>query len=219
MAEPIEELTKSYKPVSDMKCEASETDYLRKVPDYAEPSVTAKNTGTPQDPQNDSTGTEIKLQEDLTATSVRPKVTTEDSTTREQSATLSHKSMRYNRTPRRRPRHSKKLNKPESNLHHKPMLIAIPDESNDIQMTDNTEMPFLLAPVNEQEYQEMLNSIDYRLIHSTVPSHIHDIAITKESDTFPADNDWLIMDEITPPEPVACGGATQSPRWRRNVGT
>ena len=68
-------------------------------------------------------------------------------------------------------------------------------------MSDDAEMPFLLAPVNEQEYQEMLNSIDYRLIHSTIPSHIHDIAITEESDNFPADNDWMIVDEIPSLEP------------------
>ena len=72
-------------------------------------------------------------------------------------------------------------NKPESNLHHKPLMVAIPDESNDIQMLDNTEMPFLLAPIDEQEYQNMLNSIDYRMIHSTAPSQIHDIALTEES--------------------------------------
>ena len=65
-----------------------------------------------------------------------------------------------------------------------------------------TKMPFLLAQVNKQEYQNMLNSIDYQLVHSTAPSHIHDIALTEESDTFPADNDWLIMGEIPPPEPV-----------------
>ena len=69
-------------------------------------------------------------------------------------------------------------------------------------MTNNTEMPFLLAPVNEQEYQNMLNSIDYQLVHSTAPSHIHDIALTEESNTFPADNDCIIMDGIPPPEPV-----------------
>ena len=75
LAEPGEELAKSHKPVSDMKCEAPETDHLRRTSDYAEPSVTTKNSDAPQDPQNDSTGTEIKLQEDLTTTQVRPKVT------------------------------------------------------------------------------------------------------------------------------------------------
>ena len=86
-------------------------------------------------------------------------------------------------------------------LHCKPLIVTVPDESNDIQMTGNTEMPFLLALVNEQEYQDMLSSIDYQLIHSTAPSHIHDIALTEESDTFPSDNDWMIMDEVAPLEP------------------
>ncbi len=121
---------------------------------------------------------------------------------REHSTTSTRKSRRSSKTSRRRPRHSKKSDKPESNLHHKPLMVAIPDESNDIQMLDNTEMPFLLAPIDEQEYQNMLNSIDYRMIHSTAPSQIHDIALTEESDTFPADNKWMIMDGIPPPEPV-----------------
>ena len=68
LAKPGEELAKSYKPVSDMKCEAPEDDRLRRTSDYAEPSVTTKNSDAPQDPQNDSAGTEIKLQEDLTTT-------------------------------------------------------------------------------------------------------------------------------------------------------
>ena len=121
---------------------------------------------------------------------------------REHSTTSTRKSRRSSKTSRRRPRHSKKSDKPESNLHHKPLMVAIPDESNDIQMLDDTEMPFLLAPIDEQEYQNMLNSIDYRMIHSTAPSQIHDIALTEESDTFPADNKWMIMDGIPPPEPV-----------------
>ena len=87
-------------------------------------------------------------------------------------------------------------------LHCKPLIVTVPDESNDIQMTDNTKMPFLLAQVNEQEYQNTLNSIDYRLIHHAVPSRIHDISLTEESDTFPSDNGWMIVDEIPPPEPV-----------------
>ena len=95
-----------------------------------------------------------------------------------------------------------KSSKTQTSLHRKPLIVSVPDESNDIQMTDNTKMPFLLAQVNKQEYQNMLNSIDYQLVHSTAPSHIHDIALTEESDTFPADNDWLIMGEIPPPEPV-----------------
>ena len=78
-------------------------------------------------------------------------------------------------------------------------------------MTGNTEMPFLLAPVNEQEYQNMLNSIDYQLVHSTAPSHIHDIALTEESNTFPADNDWIIMDGIPPPE-LMLPNAGEQPR-------
>ena len=81
-------------------------------------------------------------------------------------------------------------------------IVNVPGEANDIQMTDTTEMPFLLAPVNEQEYQNMLNSIDYQLVHSTAPSQIHDIALTEESNTFPSDNDWMIVDEISSLEPV-----------------
>ena len=69
-------------------------------------------------------------------------------------------------------------------------------------MTGNTEMSFLLAPIDEQEYQNMLNSIDYQLIHSTAPSHIQDIVLAEESDTFPSDNDWMIVDEIPSLEPV-----------------
>ena len=42
----------------------------------------------------------------------------------------------------------------------------------------------------------MLNSIDYQLVHSTAPSQIQDIALTEGSNTFPADNDWMVMDEI-----------------------
>ena len=68
LAKPGEELAKSHKPVSDMKCEAPEADHLRQTSDYAEPSVTPKNSDAPQDPQNDSAGTEIKLQEVLTTT-------------------------------------------------------------------------------------------------------------------------------------------------------
>ena len=68
LADPGEELAKSYKPVSDMKCEAPEPDHLRQTSDYAEPSVTPKNSDAPQDPQNDSTGTELNLQQGLTTT-------------------------------------------------------------------------------------------------------------------------------------------------------
>ena len=57
LAKPGEELAKSHKPVSDMKCEAPEADHLRQTPDYAEPSVITKNSDAPQDPQNDSVGT------------------------------------------------------------------------------------------------------------------------------------------------------------------
>ena len=78
----------------------------------------------------------------------------------------------------------------------------IPDESNDIQTTEDAEIPFLLAHIDEQGYQNMLSSIDYRIVHSTAPSYILDIALTEESDTFPADNKLIIMDGITPPEPV-----------------
>ena len=202
LAKPGEELAKSHKPVSDMKCEAPEDDRLRRTSDYAEPSVTTKNSDAPQDPQNDSTGTKIKLQEDLTTTQVSPRVMTKDSAIREQSTTLTRKSNRSTKTSRRRPRNGKKSGKTPTDLHRKPLIVTVPDESNDIQMIDDTEMPFLLAPVNETEYQNMLNSIDYQLVHSTVPSHIQDIALTEASNTFPSDNDCMIMDEIPSLEPV-----------------
>ena len=202
LAKPGEELAKSYKPVSDMRREAPEDEHLRRTSDHAEPSITPNDSNIHQDFQHDSTGAEIKLQTNPATIQVKPEVTKTDAYMREHSTTLTRKSRRSNKTSRRRPHHSKKSDKPESNLHHKPLLVAIPDESNDIQMLDDTEMPFLLAPIDEQEYQNMLNSIDYRMIHSTAPSQIHDIALTEESDTFPADNKWMIMDGIPPPEPV-----------------
>ena len=202
LAKPGEELAKSHKPISDMKCEAPEDDRLRRTSDYAEPSVTTKNSDAPRDPQNDSTGTKIKLQEDLTTTQVSPRVMTKDSAIREQSTTLTRKSNRSTKTSRRRPRNGKKSGKTPTDLHRKPLIVTVPDESNDIQMIDDTEMPFLLAPVNETEYQNMLNSIDYQLVHSTVPSHIQDIALTEASNTFPSDNDCMIVDEIPSLEPV-----------------
>ena len=183
LLKPGRELAKLHKPVSDMKCEAPETDHLRGTSDFAEPSITLKNSSTHQDSQHDSTGTEIKLQINPDMIQAKPEVTKMDSTISEHSTTLTRKSRRSDKPSRRRLPRSKKSDKPKSNLHHKPILVAIPDESNDIQMTDDAEMPFLIAPVDEQEYQEMLNSIDYRLIHSTAPSHIHDIAIAEESNT------------------------------------
>ena len=201
LAKPGEKTLKSNKPVSDIKCGAPEDDYLRQTSDNAEPSVTAKNNDEPQDPQSDSAGTEIKLQEDLTTTQVRPRVTTEDSTIREQSSMPAGKSMRPSKAPGRRPRNGKKSSESPTNIHRKPLIVIVPDESNDIQMTDNAEMPFLLAPLNEQEYQNMLNSNDYQLVHSAVPSHIQDITLTVESNTFPSDNDCMIMDEIPSLEP------------------
>ena len=51
LLKPGEELAKSRKPVSDMKREVPETDHLIQTSDCAEPSVTAKNSDTPQDPQ------------------------------------------------------------------------------------------------------------------------------------------------------------------------
>ena len=35
----------------------------------------------------------------------------------------------------------------------------------------------------------MLTSVEYQLVHNTAPSHIQDIALTEESNTFPSDND------------------------------
>ena len=122
LAEPGEELAKSHRPVSDMKCEAPEADHLRRTSDHAEPSVTAKNSDAPRDLQNDPTGTDIKLQEGLTITQVRPKVTAEDSTTCEQSTVFTRKSVRPSKAPRRRPRNGKKSSKTPTNLHCKLLL-------------------------------------------------------------------------------------------------
>ena len=101
--------------------------------------------------KNDSAGTETKLQEDLTTTQFRPRATTEDATTREQSTMPTRKSIKPSKTSRRRPRNGKKSSKTPTNLHCKPLIVIVPDESNNVQMTDNTEMPFLPSPVNEQE--------------------------------------------------------------------
>ena len=125
LAKPGEELTKSHKPVSDVKCEAPEADHPRQKSDYAEPSVTPKNSDVLQDPQNDSTGTEIKLQENLTITQVRRKVTAEDSSIREQCTTLTRKSRRSDKPSRQRPRNGKKSNKTPSNLHCKLLLYPM----------------------------------------------------------------------------------------------
>ena len=196
LLKPGRELAKLHKPVSDMKREAPETDHLRRTSDFAEPSIMLKDSSTYQDPQHDSTGTEIKLQINPDMIQAKPEVTKMNSIMSGHSTTLTRKSRRSDKPSRRRLPHSKKSDKPKSSLHHRLILVAIPDESNDIQMTDDAEMPFLLAQVNEQEYQNMLNSIDYQLVHSTAPFHIHDIALTEESNTFPSDNDWMIVDEI-----------------------
>ena len=48
----------------------------------------------------------------------------------------------------------------------------------------------------------MLSSIDYQLVHSTAPSQIRDIALTEESNVIPANNDWVIVDEVPSLEPI-----------------
>ena len=191
-----------------------ETDHLGTTNDLPELDIALKHEDAPPDSRMGSTILKVKPQGNSIATEVPPKVESKDSNevklSLENSTTHTQKSKRSNETIRRKTRQQKKSTKQDPKTkrelrekrRRKPVLTTIPDESNDIQMTDTIEMPFLLAPVNEREYQNMLNSIDYRLIHHAVPSRIHDISLTEESDTFPSDNDWMIVDEIPPPEPV-----------------
>ena len=165
-------------------------------------NITPKDSNTHQDFQHGSAGGEIKLQTTPATIQVRSEVTKTDASMREHSTTSARKSRRSNKTSRQRPRHSKKSEKPESNLHHKPLLVMIPDESNDIRTTEDAEMPFLLAHIDEQGYQNILSSNDYQLVHSAVPSRILEIALTEALNTFPADNKLMIMDGIPPPKPV-----------------
>ena len=97
MAKSGEELAKSHKPVSDMKCEAPEDDHPRRTSVYAEPSTTAENSDAPQDPQNGSAGFRVRLRHDLSVTHVGPNATKEDTPTHEHSAISTRKS---GRTPK-----------------------------------------------------------------------------------------------------------------------
>ena len=117
---------------------------------------------------------------------------------------LPERSTKVSKQRQRRRKRSVKTTKSKSrnNFSHKPLLVAVPDESNDIQMFDDAEMPFLITPVDEQEYQEMLNSIDYRLIHHVVPSRVQDQTRPEKSEALSTGIDQMSVDEVTPIEPT-----------------
>ena len=190
-----------------------ETDHLGTTNDLPELDIVLKHEDAPPDPQMDSTILEVKPQGNSIATEVPPKVESKDSNevklSLENSTTHTQKSKRSNETTRRKTRQRKKSTKQDSKTkrelrekhRRKPVLTTIPDESLDIPMHDDVEMPFLLAPMEEREIQEVSDSFDQRFDYRTEPSRIHDIALPEASDTFPAGNDWMVMDEVAPLEP------------------
>ena len=78
-------------------------------------------------------------------------------------------------------------------------------------------MPFLIAPVDEQEYQEMLNSIDYRLIHHAVPSRVQDQTRPEKSKALSTGIDQMSVDEVTPIEPTLSDAGELPSTWASDV--
>ena len=207
LANSGEEPVESDKPVSTTIREAPEDDRLGRTIDSTETNTTAKVSDTPHDPQSDSTSVKATPQEDPVVTQVKPETADIAMEIQDKTSTLTRLSERSTKVSKRRQRRRKRSakatkNKSGNNSSHKPLLVTVPDESNDIQMSDDAEMPFLIAPVDEQEYQEMLNSIDYRLIHSTAPSRVQDQTRPEKSKALSTGIDQMSVDEVTPIEPT-----------------
>ena len=222
LANSGEEPVESDKPVSDMKCEAPEVDPLGRTIDSTETNTTAKVSDTPHDPQSDSTSVKATLQEDPVVTQVKPETADIATEIQDKTSTLTRLPERSTKVSKRRQRRRKRSTKTAksksgNNSSHKPLLVTVPDESNDIQMSDDAEMPFLIAPVDEQEYQEMLNSINYRLIHRAVPSRVQDQTRPEQSKALSTGIDQMSVDEVTPIEPTLSDAEELPSTWASDV--
>ena len=222
LANSGEEPVESDKPVSTTIREAPEVDPLGRTIDSTETDTTTKVGDTPHDPQSDSTSVKATPQEDPVVTQVKSETADIEMEIQDKTTTLTRLPERSTKVSKQRQRRRKKSvkttkSKSRNNFSHKPLLVAVPDESNDIQMFDDAEMPFLITPIDEEEYQEMLNSIDYRLIHHVVPSRVQDQTRPEKSEALSTGIDQMSVDEVTPIEPTLSDAGELPSTWASDV--